>query len=144
MADAGLEGALLGCSAAGLHAAAAALLGSGEGLTPAGDDVLIGAVSSFGLLGRAVGNRPSGALLHSVAPTLVENARRRTTLLSASLLRHACSGRVAAGIAALLSALGGWGDLDRAVDGVLSLGHSSGPALAFGVVAGARAVCGGP
>ena len=60
------------------------LAGHGDGLTPAGDDLLLGYVAGLVLFRR------SYDLAHHVA----EVAARRTTALSATLLRHAARGEV--------------------------------------------------
>ena len=60
------------------------LAGHGEGLTPAGDDLLLGYIAGLVLFRR------SFDLAHHVA----EVAARRTTALSATLLRHAAKGEV--------------------------------------------------
>jgi hypothetical protein len=81
----------------GLVEAADALLGLGPGLTPAGDDVLAGALVTSAHLGPGL-------------PALVAHVHRRadaTTALSADLLRHACAGRAAPPVLDLLDALVG-------------------------------------
>ena len=61
-----------------------ALAGRGEGLTPAGDDLLVGYVAGLVLF---QGSRDSAAAIADVAAP-------RTTLLSAALLRHAANGEL--------------------------------------------------
>jgi hypothetical protein len=141
--EAGLEAALHGRDGTGLLEAAHRLLGRGPGLTPEGDDLLIGAVAAFSLIGTAVGDPTCEGLVAAAGDALVRLARQRTTLLSASLLGHACRGRVARPVADYLGALAGGGDVDGSRRRVLSLGHTSGPALTAGVAAGARSVLGG-
>jgi len=104
------------------------LLGRGPGLTPSGDDVLAGY-----LVGAAAYGLPAdelAALVHS-------QAHRRTTTLSAALLRHAALGEAIPQVAGLLDALGGGRRLDRALAELLAVGHTSGAALAAGVLAAA-------
>jgi hypothetical protein len=106
------------------------LLGRGPGLTPSGDDVLAGY-----LVGAAAYGLPADelrALVHS-------QAHRRTTTLSAALLRHAALGEAIPQVAGLLDALGGGRGLDRALAELLAVGHTSGAALAGGVLAAADA-----
>jgi hypothetical protein len=121
------------------RAAALGLLGRGPGLTPSGDDVLAG----FLLGARAFGRDASG-----VRQIVADRADRATTSLSAQLLRHAADGECCPELAELLTELtrpsGG-----RAPDGrravasaaarLMAVGHSSGAALAFGVLAAAEA-----
>ena len=68
----------------------------------------------------------------------LEHAAGATTSFSASLLGHAFRGEVAEPAAALLRPLTGRGDAREAAENLNRVGHSSGPALAAGVLAGAR------
>ncbi len=140
--DAGLAAALAGRDGRALVGAALGLLGRGTGLTPAGDDLLAGAVSAFVLVGEAAGDRRCRTFVADAGEALVGAARARTTRLSAALLAHAVGGRVAGPVAAWLLALAGRGDVDRTREAVLSMGHSSGPALAAGIEIGIRAIPG--
>ena len=104
------------------------LLGRGGGLTPEGDDVLAGY-----LVGAAAYGLPAGdlrAVVHA-------HAASRTTTLSAALLRHAANGEAIPQIGALLDALGGRRPLDPALAELVAVGHTSGAALARGVLAAA-------
>jgi Protein of unknown function (DUF2877) len=97
----------------GLAAAAGArLIGRGAGLTPEGDDLVAGVAA---LLSE---DRPW------VAALLGTNLRTRTTSLSATLLELAAEGMGPEPLQALLA--GDHGALDR----LLRLGHSTGPAYA--------------
>lgn len=139
---AALEHALAGHpSPVPVDAAPAELVGRGDGLTPAGDDVLAGML--VGLHHRPELARP---LAEEVLPLIA-----RTTMLSADLLRHASEGY---GIPALIrladvvaGAAGAEGDaegtgvdtaLAPALERLLRVGHSSGRALAWGLLRGAR------
>jgi hypothetical protein len=104
-----------------------ALLGEGPGLTPAGDDVVAGALAACELLG------PKSAL--EVVPEILARARRATTALSAALLSCAAAGQVVPEAARFLSALCGRGDSGSALAGLRSVGATSGNALAVGIVA---------
>ena len=110
---------------------ASRLLGSGPGLTPSGDDVLAGflaGAAAFGLDAASL-RQAIGAL----APV-------RTTALSAALLWHAARGECIDELAALASALTGRaGQGADAVSRLMSVGHSSGAALALGLMAAAGA-----
>jgi hypothetical protein len=141
-ADPGVRGSLLaglGAAAAGDHDAATAavtsLLGAGPGLTPSGDDVLAGF-----LVGAAAFGLDATALREAVAV----QAPARTTALSAALLWHAVRGECIdelAGLAAVLTSQRcGAEQAGRAVSRLLSVGHTSGAALAFGLVTAAEAV----
>ncbi len=124
-----------------LAAAADRLVGLGAGLTPAGDDLLSGAMAAL---------RTLGAALHAAAAVRASDqlaARAaswpsRTTAVSAALLRQAALGAVAAPVARVLRALVGQADAGPAVRKLLAAGHTSGHDLAAGLLLGARsAVC---
>jgi len=109
------------------------LVGLGPGLTPAGDDVL--AAMLLTLTAAPSARRHLDRLASATIPLLP-----RTTSLSATLLRHAAAGRGIPEVLDLVDALTGSGDLERAALRLLGVGHSSGPALANGVVAALRLV----
>lgn len=97
------------------------LVGRGDGLTPAGDDLLCGWLATH----RAAG----------VATPDVDRAIRshlpRTTLLSATLLDCALHGESVPEFLAFLDALG-TSEEDAATRALYAVGHSSGVALAQG------------
>lgn len=107
------------------------LLGLGPGLTPAGDDVLIGLLIG---LHRFQGE---GAALALLRPALVP-APARTTALSATLLSWAGRG---VATEALLTVLWNLGN-EQAVENLLTIGHSSGSDMLTGAVLAARIVMG--
>ena len=132
--DGGLGWALMNNDPAGVRHAMCALLGKGEGLTPEGDDVLAGLLSGLRLLGPAVDAPGAGGMMAAIAPIVLTEAPFRTTALSAALLRHAVAGEVADPVAAFLQALTGRGDLGEAVEGLRSMGSTSGVATACGIL----------
>lgn len=110
------------------RAAVAALLGRGPGLSPSGDDAIAG-----WLLGaRAFGRPVPGAL--AAVTTL---ARSATTALSARLLEHAALGECVPQVADAVAALLGQCASRDAFTSLLAVGHTSGAALAFGLVSAA-------
>ncbi len=117
------------------------LLGSGAGLTPEGDDLLIGAVAAFRHVGCSLGRRETAAVLDAVSVPIEDAAAIATTRLSASLIRHALVGAVPAPVGDLLRALTGRGELVSSLSPTLAIGSSSGRALAEGVACGAIAAC---
>ncbi|MGD2043552.1 MAG: DUF2877 domain-containing protein [Acidimicrobiia bacterium] len=117
--------------------AALALLGKGPGLTPEGDDLVIGLLAGLKLLGESVGAPGTLETLNTLAPT-VTGAHARTTALSATLLRHAFRGEVSAPLGGFLQALTGHEDLEAAVDMLRNLGATSGMAMGRGALAAAR------
>jgi hypothetical protein len=125
-------------------AVAARLLGSGPGLTPSGDDVLTGFLAgcfAFGL--------DAAALRQAIAVL----APARTTALSAALLWHAARGECIDELAAVAALLTGQrpcrpelsspergrpDEPGRTVSRLVSVGHTSGAALALGLVIAAE------
>lgn len=108
------------------------LIGLGSGLTPAGDDVLVGLLSALVCLGHPQSR--------TIADAVQAAAAERTTDLSLALLRHAGQGNCIGAVGSFLRALAGVGDLATAHRRLLAVGHSSGPALCVGVRLGADSV----
>jgi hypothetical protein len=116
------------------EAAVDGLVGLGPGLTPAGDDVLAGLL---------VGLHHHETLRAPLAADVDRLAAGRTTTLSAELLRHAADGLAMPAVVAVADALAGHGsdgDLEAAVARLVAVGHSSGTALAHGLLRAARTV----
>jgi hypothetical protein len=112
------------------------LLGVGPGLTPAGDDVLAGLL---------VGLRSFGQRAEPLRRAVLAGLATGTTDLSAALLRSAARGESIPQVNQLLRAMSGsaWqGRLDHAVDDLVCVGHTSGTALATGVLAAATMAIG--
>jgi len=114
-------------------AVAARLLGSGPGLTPSGDDVLAGF-----LAGAAAFGLDTAALREAIAVL----APARTTALSAALLWHAARGECIDEVAAVAAILTSHQRISpeqagRALGRLRSVGHTSGAALALGLVTAA-------
>jgi hypothetical protein len=135
-----LRDALHKMSGTGLLEAAGELLGWGTGLTPEGDDYLAGALAALAILGSAVGSEESAAMLAAIEQPLAELVVERTTTFSAALIDNALRGEVAAPAGDLLRALAGRGDVETSHAELCAVGHSSGPALAAGIVLGAHAL----
>jgi hypothetical protein len=138
--------ALAGEGRAALRDAVDGLLGLGPGLTPAGDDVLVGALA--GVLAAApaaepmMENRPGAgpAALAEVVREVLERDPGRTTALSAALLDQALRGFALPELSALLRAVDASPDgrLRRAAEALVAVGGSSGTALAHGLLLGLR------
>lgn len=114
-------------------------LGFGPGLTPVADDVLAGAFVAYSSLSNAVGDEPDPwmeALERHLGPV----ARRQTTALSTSLLRHALRGEAAPEVGRFILAVGGNGDPRASLQRLMKVGSTSGAGLARGVLVGAMAV----
>jgi hypothetical protein len=112
------------------------LLGVGPGLTPAGDDVLAGLL---------VGLRSFGQRAEPLRLAVLAGLSAGTTDLSAALLRCAVRGESIPQVNQLLRTMSGsaWqGRLDHAMDDLVRVGHTSGAALAAGVLAAATMAIG--
>jgi hypothetical protein len=109
--------------------AAARLAGLGEGLTPSGDDFLLGVMV-------ALWSTYPAATAAQLAACLAQAAVPRTTLLSAAWLEAAARGEAAASWHALLEALIGddTAAMCRASSCILQAGHSSGMAALAGFI----------
>jgi hypothetical protein len=109
--------------------AAAGLVGLGPGLTPSGDDVLVGIEAALHALAR-----PSAGFL-ALAMGGVDG---RTTALAATLLRHAGAGEFAERLHSLLAALLGADDeaIPAALDRAVAWGATSGTDCLLGVLIG--------
>jgi hypothetical protein len=112
------------------------LRGVGPGLTPAGDDVLAGLL---------VGLWSFGQNAEPLRLAVLDGLAGGTTDLSAALLRCAARGESIPQVYRLQRAISGsaWqGRLDNAVDDLVRVGHTSGTALAAGVLAAATMAIG--
>jgi hypothetical protein len=109
------------------------LVGLGAGLTPGGDDVLAGLMTAL----HAGGCVDTARL---VADRALDGVRDRTTELSADLLRLAAAGHACLEALAVLRAIhrSDRRPLDRTIDRLLSVGHTSGADLATGMAIGLR------
>jgi hypothetical protein len=108
----------------------AVLVGIGEGLTPSGDDVIVGALAAFDALDDAAARGRLG-------PALAGGAVR-TTRLAAQSIAAALDGRHAEPVLDVLEALAGGAPrarLDAAASALLAVGHRSGADTLRGIVA---------
>ena len=103
------------------------LLGQGSGLTPSGDDVVIGLLLILARSLRLKSHTGREYMLKQVTAPIVSEAYRRTTAISANLIECAAAGQgderlinVADGIAAGSASIG------ECIDCVLEWGSSSG------------------
>ncbi|PZF79212.1 oxamate carbamoyltransferase subunit AllH family protein [Jiangella anatolica] len=116
--------------------AAGGLLGLGPGLTPAGDDVLAGAL----VVASAVDPRAAARLASAVEAA---EPLRRTTAVSAGLLPYAARGLAVPQLIVYLAVLGAArGDVDAAERRLLAVGHTSGAALRLGAQVALAALAG--
>lgn len=110
------------------------LVGLGPGLTPAGDDFLMGLLAVLNIPGSPAYD------LRQLGDAVVESAALRTHAISLAGLHHAASGRVTARVVRLCEALmqDSPTTMRAALQHVLQMGSSSGTDMATGVLAGFR------
>jgi len=105
------------------------LIGLGPGLTPSGDDVLVGIEAALHALAR-----PSAGFL----ALAMGDVEERTTELAATLLRHAAAGEFAERLHTPLAALLGSDDeaIPAAIDRAVAWGATSGTDCLLGLLTG--------
>ncbi len=120
-------------------AATRGLIGCGPGLTPAGDDLIVGFLA--GLFASRGDGPAKRRLLHALGAA-VAAAVANTGEISRAYLEHATLGRVAEPLARLVGAIGAGlpaAEVERATDQALEVGHTSGGDGVFGLLLGLRA-----
>lgn len=116
------------------------MLGCGPGLTPAGDDVLVGALTvlASGIAG------PGGAHALAALTSALWEMSHATSDISRHLLEQASRGlpgRPLHDLARLSIEGGSFSAMDAAVDAVLEIGATSGADACLGLVAACRFAC---
>jgi hypothetical protein len=124
-----LEAALAAGDGEAADSVSRRLVGLGPGLTPSGDDALVGLAAAL----HGLGHPQRGFLADAVA-----DAGMRTTSVAASLLRHAAAGEFSERLHALLADLLGddEGSLRGSVERALAWGATSGADCLVGVLFG--------
>ena len=138
--------ACLGVGADRLWAATAGLAGLGPGLTPAGDDVLVGALAASYGTGSTALHQSLTVAVRSVtgcAGSPTGGPPARTTALSAALLNQACAGTGLPQLQAALRAVGRGTGIEPATAALADVGGTSGAAIGHGLLLGLRAVAAG-
>ena len=118
--------------------AAESLLGLGPGLTPSGDDALVGMAAAVTAM------PPPGMLDATYLRRAVDTAPARTTAVSTAFLRHAADGEFAAGLHHLIAALIGPDPtrLASTIERSVAFGATSGTDTLVGVLMGLDALAG--
>ena len=127
-----LDGMVSGCGTPG-PAPVADLLGTGGGLTPSGDDCIVGilvALHALGELGAAA----------SVASLVARHAPHRTTRLSAAHLAAACDGEAIEPVHRAIEAIATGASPDPVLNSLEKFGHGSGFDALAGVLLAAGAI----
>ncbi|HEX6878121.1 MAG TPA: DUF2877 domain-containing protein [Nocardioidaceae bacterium] len=104
-----------------------ALIGSGPGLTPSGDDLVAGAL----VAGHATADPRFPRWRTATLATL---GAASTTVVSRSLLHHACDGYATLELADFVDAVCAGRDAASATSRLLAVGHTSGTALLHGAL----------
>ncbi len=123
---AALQDSLLVADADGAATAALSLIGLGVGLTPSGDDFLVGLLAGL----EATGDPARGRIVAAIG----EEAPRRTTTIGAASLVHAAAGQYAERLTDVLLAL--------ATERAVGLGRAIARAMAYGATSGADTLVG--
>lgn len=107
------------------------LLGRGPGLTPSGDDVLVGLLAGLSATGRLCAET-----VLRLAEVLDRHGRELTTEVSVAYLRCAARGEFARPVGEVVRALDEHRDSVPAVSRLLGHGHTSGADLLWGLIVG--------
>lgn len=116
--------------------AARALIGLGSGLTPAGDDLLVGYLAG---LFCTVWERPGRQEFVSGLGREIIRWSDRTNDISRTYLYHAARGQVSSRLAALATAIGAGENFLAAADTAFNAGHTSGLDTVTGLLVGLAA-----
>ena len=131
-AVASLQAALLAGDASAAHEHGMRLVGLGPGLTPAGDDFLVGLATAC--------NQPSSPVGHlrPLLAQLTAEAADRTNVISHAAMVQAAEGRVRESISELVNAMarGDRAAMERRGAQVMSIGATSGTDILTGLLAG--------
>lgn len=121
---------------AGAGAAAVSLVGLGPGLTPSGDDALVGMAAAVTAMAA------SGSFDATFLGPVADAAPARTTTVSATFLRHASEGQFAAGVHQLMGVLIGadTSDAQAIIVRCVAYGATSGADLLAGALIGLDAL----
>ena len=109
------------------------LLGAGRGLTPSGDDCIVGLLVALHALGAS-------DVAATAARVVARHAPRRTSRLSAAHLDAACAGEAIEPLHAAIAALAADTSPEPALDALERFGHGSGFDALAGVLLAADAI----
>lgn len=122
-----------------VSAAIGALIGLGPGLTPSGDDLLVGYMA--GLWSTVRGQKERAQFIPSLGKRIIRLSRR-TNDISRTYLSHAVRGQVSSLLANLAEAIGQGADSERLLDiaeTAMRVGHTSGMDTVTGLLVGLAA-----
>ncbi|HEX5840022.1 MAG TPA: DUF2877 domain-containing protein [Anaerolineales bacterium] len=113
--------------------AAETMIGLGPGVTPSGDDILIGFLAGLWSLSGEHPKRHS--FIRSFGEGVLQIAQR-TNEISRTYLVHAARGQFSSALSALVENIGTGGDVEQAAQDAMRVGHSSGMDTVTGLLAG--------
>lgn len=113
--------------------AAEEMIGLGPGVTPAGDDILIGFLA--GLWSRKTQTPHQLSFIRSFGAALVQ-AAKQTGEISRTYLYHASQGQFSSALSNLAEAIGTGSGVEQAAQEAMRVGHSSGMDSATGLLIG--------
>ena len=115
--------------------AAERIIGLGPGVTPSGDDILIGFLA--GLWCMTGQTQKQFSFIHSFGDALMKIAKQ-TNEISRTYLAHATRGQFSSSLTDLAEAFANGGDVAKAVRAAMNVGHSSGMDSVTGFLFGLR------
>lgn len=113
--------------------AAEKIIGLGPGVTPSGDDILIGFLA--GLWSMAGENEPQLSFIRSFGNEII-NIAKQTSEISRTYLYHAAHGQFSSSLSTLAEAIGTGNDVEHATEEAMRVGHSSGMDSVTGLLIG--------
>lgn len=117
----------------GARRAAGQMIGLGPGVTPSGDDILIGFLA--GLWSMAGQNKQQLGFIHSFGTELIQLARQ-TGEISRTYIYHTAQGQFSSSLSHLAEAIATGDDVEELTQTALRVGHSSGMDSVTGLLIG--------
>lgn len=117
----------------GAFHAAEKMIGLGPGVTPSGDDILIGFLA--GLWSMSGQNQKQLSFIHSFGTELVRLARQ-TSEISRTYIYHAARGQFSSSLSYLVEAITKGDDVEKTMQAAMRVGHSSGMDSVTGLLVG--------
>lgn len=118
------------------------LMGLGPGLTPLGDDILVGFIGALHLFGTIMAEDATRRIIQDITPQIRARCWQNTTPQSAAFLQSAVDGghfsMLDRCVASLADALEPWNPAP--FDRLMRVGHSSGYGLALGILGAANRI----
>ena len=113
--------------------AAEKMIGLGSGVTPSGDDILIGFLA--GLWSMAGGNQTQLSFIRSFGNEIIKISKQ-TSEISRTYLYHAAQGQFSSSLSTLAKAIGTGNGVEQATGEAMRVGHSSGMDSVTGLLVG--------